>query len=68
MKYTWAKSASSDTLALLDRFFCSINWQQHYSYSIVSSLARISSDHNPIILHTSVVNTPLEYTIRFDKT
>jgi hypothetical protein len=67
-KYTWAKSASSDTFTLLDRFFCSIYWQQHYSCSIVTSLARISSDHNYFILHTSIVTTPVEYTIIFDKT
>jgi hypothetical protein len=66
-RFTWAKSISSDNLALLDRFFCSIHWQQHYSCGIVSSLARISSDHNPIILHTSVVTTSIDYTVRFDK-
>jgi hypothetical protein len=66
-KYTWAKSTSSDTFTLLDRFFYSITLQQHYTCSIVTSLARISSDYNPIILRTSIITKSVEYTIRFDK-
>jgi hypothetical protein len=60
-KYTWAKSTSSDTFALLYIFFCSITWQQHYTCSIDTFLARISSDHNPIILCTSIIKKSVEY-------
>jgi hypothetical protein len=51
-KYTWTRSISSNTFALLDRFICTVSWQQHYIHSLATSLSRVSSDHNPMILHT----------------
>lgn len=67
-KFTWARSASSTSKALLDRFFCTHSWLQHYPTSLVTSLPRTFSDHNPLLLHTSSISTYHSNSIRFEKT
>jgi hypothetical protein len=56
--FTWAKSSISTVKALLDRFFCSLQWNEHFTDSVVTSLPRFSSDHNPLILCTIKKRTP----------
>jgi hypothetical protein len=70
-QYTWTKSVSNDTFALLDRFFLhfhvNINILIVYLNCIVTSLSRISSDHNPLILHTLSIQHSSTLHIRFEK-
>jgi hypothetical protein len=66
-KYTWSRSVSSHTFTLLDRFLCTVSWQQHYLYSFITSLSRVSSDHNPLVLHSSSFHVKSALPIRFEK-
>lgn len=67
-KFTWARSISSPSKALLDRYLCTTDWFSHFSNSIVTSLPRAFSDHNPIILHTDSLTTTQNKIIKFEKT
>jgi hypothetical protein len=66
-KFTWTKSISSDSFALLDRFFCSTSWNLIFSNSIVTSLPRLQSDHNPIVLKGHSLPLTKHQPIRFEK-
>jgi hypothetical protein len=66
-KFTWAKSLTSDSFALLDRFFCSTCWSSNYSNYIIISLSRLQSDHNPLILKIHSLPLPRQKPIRFEK-
>lgn len=66
-KYTWARSSTSSSKALLDRFLCTSSWLNHYSSSLVHSLPRVHSDHNPLILQTDSITTTINKNIKFDK-
>jgi hypothetical protein len=57
-QFTWAKSCTFPTTALLDRFLCSISWNNHFNTTIVKSIPGISSNHNPIILCSNVPHLP----------
>jgi hypothetical protein len=54
--FTWAKSHTSPIMAKLDKFLCSLSWNNHFNNSLVKSLSRFSSDHNPIILCSSILH------------
>lgn len=62
-KFTWARSTGSQSKALLDRFFCISTWFSHYPNSVVTSLPRAFSDHNPIVPKTSSTCK----TVRFER-
>ncbi len=50
--YTWSNQQSIPTLAKLDRFLISTEWDATFPYSVVSALPRITSDHSPLLLRT----------------
>ena len=66
-KFSWSRSITSNSKALLDRYLCSTNWFSHYPNTIITSLPRIYSDHNPLILQTDSISTISRKTIRFEK-
>ena len=66
-KFTWARSVSSNSNALLDRFFCTTEWNSHFHNSGAFSLPRIQSDHNPIIVSTQAVSFRGNKFIRFEQ-
>ncbi len=51
-QYTWSNMQSSPTLAKLDRFLISTEWDLTFPLSKVAALPRITSDHSPLILVT----------------
>lgn len=67
-KFTWSKSVHSPSQALLDRAFCSVDWEAHYPSYHLSSLPRFMSDHTPLILQTSAPVFNTSTTLKFEKT
>ena len=62
-RFTWSNGTQ---FALLDRFFTSLDWTQTYPYSFTSDLHKNSSDHCPIVLHTSPPTHTQPYMFKFD--
>lgn len=50
--YTWSNMQSSPTLAKLDRFLISIDWDQQFPLSAVEAMPKLTLDHYPILLST----------------
>ncbi len=48
--FTWSNMQGSPTLAKLDRFLISTEWDQAFPLSKVVALPRVTSDHSPILL------------------
>lgn len=51
--FTWSNMQSNPTLAKLDRFLISTEWDHTYPLSKVMVIPRITSDHSPILLSSS---------------
>lgn len=51
--YTWSNIQCNPTLAKLDRFLISTDWDQTFPLTRVLALPRITSDHSPILLSTN---------------
>ncbi len=49
-RFTWSNLQSSPTLAKLDRFLISTEWDQAFPLSKVVALPRVTSDHSLILL------------------
>ncbi|XP_020081326.1 uncharacterized protein LOC109704977 [Ananas comosus] len=63
--YTWPNMQHKPTLAKLDRFLVSTEWDLSFPLSKVKALPRITSDHTPIILTTGLLPTPRRF--RFER-
>ncbi len=50
--FTWSNMQRSPTLARLDRFLISTEWDLAFPLSKVMVVPRITSDHSPILLNT----------------
>ncbi|OAY76999.1 hypothetical protein ACMD2_21691 [Ananas comosus] len=50
--FTWSNMQHTPTLAKLDRFLVSTEWDQSFLLCKVKALPRITSDHTPIVLST----------------
>jgi hypothetical protein len=46
----WSKSINSDSFALLDRFFSSLEWNAYFHNSLVKVLPLFQSNHTPLVL------------------
>jgi hypothetical protein len=62
--YTWSNGRQS---ALLDRFLCSIHWDNYFSPCRVIDLPKYISKHCPLLLQTSMAALPSSNIFRFDK-
>jgi hypothetical protein len=62
--YTWSNDRS---YALLDRFFCSLSWDNIYPHCMVKDLSRYGSDHYPIILCSQDNFVKIAFIFRFDQ-
>ncbi len=51
--YTWSNMQANPTLAKLDRFLLSTEWDSRFPLSFVTALPRITSDHTPLLLKTA---------------
>lgn len=50
--YTWTNKQSSPIMAILDRVFISVDWEEHFSLATARSLTRVGADHNPLLVET----------------
>jgi hypothetical protein len=66
-KFTWSKSIHSDSFALLDRFFSSLEWQAHFPHSLFKSLPLLQSDHIPLVLIPQAFQLSTQIPIKFEK-
>ena len=65
-KYTWPNNQNPPTLERLDRFLISKNWEDLFPTAFVYKLPREISDHNPLIISSSL-NQPIKnLTFRFE--
>lgn len=67
-QFTWARSATYKSLALLDRFFCTLDWERLYAQAYIYSLPRVFSDHSPLILKVDNSLSPKTSNFKFEKT
>jgi hypothetical protein len=65
-KYIWAKLVHQNNFALLDRFFCSLTWNNYFTITCVTSIPRLLPDHNPLIMHI-YSSLPTYTPFKFDK-
>nr|CAD1829313.1 unnamed protein product [Ananas comosus var. bracteatus] len=49
--FTWSNMQKNPTLARLDRFLLSTEWDQEFPLTKVEALPRMTSDHCPILLY-----------------
>ncbi len=62
--YTWSNMQSNPSLAKLDRFLISTEWDQRFPLSKVVAVPRITSDHTPICCPLVRTSNPLSSDLR----
>jgi hypothetical protein len=65
-RYTWSNERETPTLAKLDRWFGSIEWDELHPDASLSALSSSLSDHCPILMSTAVV-FPIKRRFRFER-
>lgn len=48
-KFTWANNQDNLVISLIDRVFCSTDFDHHFLFAKISALPKNQSDHNPIL-------------------
>lgn len=49
-KYTWTNKQADPVMEVLDRVLVSSSWEEMYPLTMVKSLLRVGSDHNPLLV------------------
>jgi hypothetical protein len=49
-RYTWSNGQTPPTLVLLDRFFCTTDWEDSHADCHLRCMASVVSDHYPLLL------------------
>ncbi|OAY62569.1 LINE-1 retrotransposable element ORF2 protein [Ananas comosus] len=65
--FTWSNMQRAPTLAKLDRFLITTEWDQDFPHCTVSALPRITSDHTPLILNTGGTQSTRRRRFRFER-
>jgi hypothetical protein len=65
--YTWSNNQEDQVMCKLDRVFCTTNFDAAFPLSSARALARIGSDHTPIIWESGESNRPRKYGFKFEK-
>lgn len=65
-QFTWSNNQEEPAMAAIDKIFVSTCWEAHYHNSHLSTLARIGSDHTPLILDCGGL-VPHKKIFRFEK-
>ena len=66
-KFTWANNQDNLVMVTLDRIFITTCWDMLYPSSLVKSLARVGSDHTPLVVDTGTLTVPRQKQFRFEK-
>jgi endonuclease/exonuclease/phosphatase family metal-dependent hydrolase len=53
-EFTWTNNQSNPIMSNIDRVLVTTEWELKYPTCTLTSLTRIGSDHNPILLDTGV--------------
>lgn len=58
-RFTWTNCHTGTTKIRerIDRAWCNLEWQRYFSTTIIRHLARLQSDHHPLLLH--IPTTPV---------
>jgi exonuclease III len=65
-RYTWSNECDQPTLERIDRWFCSVDWDEMYPAASLTALSSSLSDHCPILMST-VVQVFAKRRFRFEK-
>ena len=65
--YTWSNNQANDIMATMDRILVSTCWEQMYPASQVRTLARVGSDHTPLVFDTGALVIPKVKQYIFEK-
>ena len=50
-KYTWTNKQEVPIQSNIDRVLVSTEWEEKFPLATLTSLTRLGSDHNPLLLH-----------------
>lgn len=64
-RFTWSNKRTNPTLVWLDRFFCTIFWDDLFPNCILQAASSSMSDHCPIVLTTNLA-TPRHHRFKFE--
>ena len=53
-RYTWSNARATPTLVKLDRWFCSVDWDEIHPDASLTAVSSALSDHCPILMTTAV--------------
>jgi exonuclease III len=53
-RYTWSNERERPTLVRLDRWFCSVDWDDLHPDATLSAQSSSLSDHCPILMSTAI--------------
>jgi hypothetical protein len=57
--FTWSNEQNTPTMTQIDCVFCTIAWEEVYSYPLLRALSSSSSDHCPLLLCSQeCISTP----------
>jgi hypothetical protein len=65
--YTWSNNQEDQVMCKLDRIFCTTNFDDVFPLSSARALARIGSDHTPIIWESGESHRPKKGGFKFEK-
>ena len=51
-RFTWTNNQDPPTLSNIDRILASIEWEEKFPLTTLTSLTRVGSDHSPLLLDT----------------
>lgn len=66
-QFIWSNNQESPVMAAIDKIFVSTCWEAHFPYSLLSTFARIGSDHAPLWLDCGGSFAPVRKIFRFEK-
>ena len=64
-KFTWGNNQDNLVMATIDRFFMSTDWAFVFRGVHLKALARLGSDHTPLVVNTCGFSIPKEKFFRF---
>jgi hypothetical protein len=65
--YTWSNNQEDQVMCKLDRVFCTTNFDDVFPLSSARALAKIGSDHTPIIWESGDSHRPRKGGFKFEK-
>lgn len=64
-RFTWSNERANPTMVRLDRFFCTVDWDDDFPNCFLQAASSSMSDHCPIVLTTNLA-TPKHHRFCFE--